>query len=275
MADEPKKVSVAKTEKSKKEERENLTGTWDLVKKSWELFKANWKKYVVYQLIALIGLIVPIIALVVVFFKENLNELSSYVSVSGDIDPEKALEIAKNFFTNPAILLLMVLIFVISSVINLGYSKYIYQKFLGKDEVSIKESLGFAIDNFFPYLFASILVGLSVFGGLLLLVIPGLIFAVWFIFFTVVFIGEDLRGTAALKRSKDLVKGYFWPVAGRIFLFFSSTTIIDNILTKISEKSDALSILIMPVQIVFSFVVSVIGIVFIYQIYSELKQIKK
>lgn len=273
MADETKPVPESK--KDKKDEQVKLSGTWELVKNAWEVFKKDWKTYVLYQLIAFAGLILPMIGLMVVFFKDNLSEIRSYVDAGIDVNPEKVIEMMKNFITNPLTLILMVVIFAISIIINLGYAKYIYQKFVGKNDLTIKESLSYALNNFLPYFGVSLLVGLIVFGGMLLLIIPGLMFAVWYLLYTVVFIAEDLRGTSVLKRSKELVKGYFWPVTGRFLLFFVGASIIDNILTRISEQDGAISFLVMPVQLAFSFIISVVGIVFIYQIYSELKQIKK
>jgi len=78
----------------------------------------------------------------------------------------------------------------------------------------IKESYKTGFGKFFPYLWVIILVGLTVFGGLLLLIIPGIIFAVWFSLAGYVRIIEGIGSTGALKRSKQLVKGNWWYVLG-------------------------------------------------------------
>lgn len=59
-------------------------------------------------------------------------------------------------------------------------------------------------------LVTGLLTGLAIAGGLLLLIIPGIIFSYWFAFTTQVVVIENLSGTAALSRSKQLVKGRFW-----------------------------------------------------------------
>ncbi|MCK5595127.1 DUF4339 domain-containing protein [bacterium] len=82
------------------------------------------------------------------------------------------------------------------------------------NSVDIKESYKTGFKKFFPYLWVSILVGLAVFGGALLLIIPGIIFAVWFSLAGYVRVIEGTGGTAALKRSKQLVKGNWWYVLG-------------------------------------------------------------
>lgn len=59
-------------------------------------------------------------------------------------------------------------------------------------------------------LVTSLLAGLAVAGGFLLLIIPGIIFSYWFAFTSQVVVLENLSGTAALSRSKQLVKSRFW-----------------------------------------------------------------
>lgn len=54
--------------------------------------------------------------------------------------------------------------------------------------------------------------------GFILLVIPGLIFLVWYYFAPIIAVIEDPK-LDALKTSKNLVRGTFWPVTGRIVLF--------------------------------------------------------
>src|SRR3989344_1916391 len=65
---------------------------------------------------------------------------------------------------------------------------------------------------------------LAILGGLILLIIPGLIFSIWFTFTISVVVAENLSGTAALKRSKQLVKGRFWKTVS--YLLFPTAIII-------------------------------------------------
>ena len=82
------------------------------------------------------------------------------------------------------------------------------------NSVDIKESYKTGFKKFFPYLWVMILVGLAVCGGLILLIVPGIIFGVWFSLAYCARIIEGIGGTAALKRSKQLVKGNWWYVLG-------------------------------------------------------------
>lgn len=69
-----------------------------------------------------------------------------------------------------------------------------------------------------PALGVSILTGLAVFGGTLLLVIPGIIFAVWFAFAVYGVAIHHTSPIAAMKDSKALVEGRWWAVCWRLVI---------------------------------------------------------
>lgn len=75
---------------------------------------------------------------------------------------------------------------------------------------SIKELLSQGWKIIGKLLVTGLLSGLAVMGGLILLIIPGIIFAYWFAFTNQIVAVENLSGTAALSRSKQLVIGRFW-----------------------------------------------------------------
>lgn len=65
---------------------------------------------------------------------------------------------------------------------------------------------------FIPFLITSFLVGAIVFSGSLLLLIPGIIFAVWFYFAPYAVVIDNQKPIAALKASHNLVAGRFGQV---------------------------------------------------------------
>ncbi len=83
---------------------------------------------------------------------------------------------------------------------------------------SVKEEFQGGIRLLWPAVVSSILVGLAVFGGILLLIIPALIFAIWFSFVPYIVALEEKRGTKALHASKELVSGRWWAVCIRLVL---------------------------------------------------------
>ena len=68
---------------------------------------------------------------------------------------------------------------------------------------------------FFKYLFASLLYGLIVIGGIILLIIPGIIWGIKFQFFSYFIVDKGLGPIEALKRSSTITKGAKWD----LFLF--------------------------------------------------------
>jgi len=89
-------------------------------------------------------------------------------------------------------------------------------KTLQGKEVKERESLGVGLHKLIPFLWVSILVGVSLSFGLVLLIVPFFIFLVWFRFaqnFTVV---DDVRGGNALRASKRLSAGRWGAVFLRI-----------------------------------------------------------
>jgi hypothetical protein len=65
-----------------------------------------------------------------------------------------------------------------------------------------------------PMLGLIILTGLAVIGGLILVIIPGLIFGTWFSLAPYVMISENLGVIDSMKRSKQLVSGHIFEMWG-------------------------------------------------------------
>ena len=81
-------------------------------------------------------------------------------------------------------------------------------------QVGFKEALGRCWKYAWRVFLVSILTALAVIGGLILFIIPGLIFAAWFSLSIYALIDDDLRPVAAMKRSKQLVKQHVWETWG-------------------------------------------------------------
>ena len=99
--------------------------------------------------------------------------------------------------------------------------EYFREKYFGKDyliqveEMKITEVFKKGVGRYLPFLFSFILLGLSFAGGLVLLIIPGFLFVVWFALAPVLVLNEDIKCIDAMKESKKLVQGnylHFVPV---------------------------------------------------------------
>jgi hypothetical protein len=88
----------------------------------------------------------------------------------------------------------------------------IMEEYIG-NRVTMGQALAYAMTRFLPLIGASLLVGLIVFAGLLLCCIPGIYFAISYIFISQVVVLERLGPGEALQRCWKLIEGH----RGRVF----------------------------------------------------------
>jgi len=252
-----------------------ITGVVELVKKSWEAFRENWKGYLWFQLLAGIVVSLPLAVLSGVFFMRHWEGISSLAKAEVVTSKQRIMEILLQLISDPLVFIIIVVMLTLGTVVTLAFGQYVYQRLMGKDKPSIKESYVYGLKNFFPYLLLSIVVGLFILSGFVLLIIPGFIFAVWMAFYRTVFILEGKRGLDALKRSRELVQGYFWPLVGRLAAYFIPVSIVDQMLTELADNTGTLATIGTPLQIIFSLITSIVGVIYLFYIYQDLVEIKK
>jgi hypothetical protein len=97
------------------------------------------------------------------------------------------------------------------------------------DPVDVEASYQYGFRRFGSVFWISLLVGLIVAVGFLLLIIPGVIFLTMLAVAIPALIVENQRGTEALGRSWRLVKGHFWHVLGTIVVAAIITGVISAI----------------------------------------------
>ncbi len=129
-----------------------------------------------------------------------------------------------------------------------------------------------------PYITLTLLTGILLLLWTLLLIIPGIIFSVFYSFAVYVFFFEGKTGMSAIKRSKELVKGYWLVVAGRfgflalvVWLF---SVIISVPMLVVPEHSLFWEIWNALVQVI-SMLIGPITLKFSYQNNQHLVKIKK
>jgi hypothetical protein len=86
----------------------------------------------------------------------------------------------------------------------------------GKKPLSAKAESLKALSLLLPFLWVAILSGLVIFGGFVLLIVPGIYFSIALYFGQIIFIDKNIRGTQALAASRALIKGRWWPTLWRI-----------------------------------------------------------
>jgi hypothetical protein len=91
--------------------------------------------------------------------------------------------------------------------------KSVSEFYLGND-ISVRQVYHAILPKFVKLIGAGLLIALVVYAGFILLVVPGVIFGLWFSLTIPVIIAENLPVTAAMSRSKELVKGNLGKVFG-------------------------------------------------------------
>lgn len=82
--------------------------------------------------------------------------------------------------------------------------------------LEVGETIKVAWKSLGRYFLTSLLMGIIVAIGFVLLIIPGIVFWVWYSFALYFVVTQGLGPRDALKASKKLVRGHFWAVLGRL-----------------------------------------------------------
>ncbi len=172
-------------------------------------------------------------------------------------------------------ILLAILFFIIISVIQAwGQIALLYAIKDSSEKIGIIESYRRGWHKILSYFWVYLLVSLVIFGGFLLLIVPGIIFAVWFSFAIFILIAENLKGTKALSKSKEYVKGHWWGVFWRFFFIEALISIIYLIFIPI------FSLLKIPLASMIGEFIAILfltpfGMTYLFMIYNNLKALKR
>jgi len=217
-------------------EPQKLISIGDLFKKSFDFYKG--KLYLIMTLA-----LIPFVNFVVISL---LNELMGVLS-------------DKVFIAGVGVFTFLFILFAL--IINLWVQITFFYLIKERNSVTdAKNLLKFSWPKIVPYAWVLFLMGIITIAGFILLIIPGIILSIWFSFALYLFVFEDVRGMEALKKSKELVKGYWWPVFGRLFLF----GFLGALISSVPVIGDLVNIfLMMP-----------LGVIYAYFIYENLKTVK-
>lgn len=109
-------------------------------------------------------------------------------------------------------LLFNIIQWIAQTIISIGLIK-IALKFLAEEKPEFVELFRFQ-GNFWRFVGGSILYGLIVFGGFLLLIIPGIYWAIKFQFFGYCIVDQKLGPVEALKKSAKITNTVKWKLLG-------------------------------------------------------------
>lgn len=136
--------------------------------------------------------------------------------------------------------------------------------------IGLKEAYTLSLGKLLSYWWVAFLVGIICVGGTILLIVPGIIFAIWYCFSTWVLVEEDLRGMNALAKSKQYVKGRWGMVFAKL-AFIGVVVFIASVLINVIFKIINLDGLNIVGQAVTSFVLTPVALIYFYLLFKELK----
>ncbi len=238
-----------------------LPGIGNLLKRSWQIYKSRFWIFLGIMFIPLLtSLVIRIFAAVfaisIAGLLLNFRNLNLWI-------------IIPSFFA--AILVILFLSFILTIWPQASLLYTIKER---EQKIGIKESFAKGWHKIISYWWIYALSSFIVMGGSVLLIIPGIIFAIWFSLALYVLVAEDLKGMNALFRSKQLVADKWWSVLWRILIItlivmafsigIQSLGDIFNYKNIGSIISSIVVVLFTPLFIAYSFL-----------IYEDLKEIKK
>lgn len=140
--------------------------------------------------------------------------------------------------------------------------------------ITVKEAYRMAMPYFWRYILLSILTALAIIGGFILLIVPGIIFMVWFTFSYYVLVDENIGTIDSMKRSKALVAGKWFVVFGRLVVLMIAGLVIGMVFGALGGMfggtAGAVTIAAV-VNLGVNAVLTPISVAYLYLMYRDLK----
>ena len=181
-----------------------MTDIGELFRQSWELYQKRFVTLILLYLLTMLAVIIPTaLAVGLAFFMTLIaGGIAFFVTVS-----------------------LGILVGVVCSL-------WCYSGFLCAvvdDTLRLEDALTRGKKLLLPLAWIFLLTGFIITGGYFLLIIPGVIFTVWFFFAQFIVPGENVRGMEALLKSREYVRGHWLDVALRLFLIWVVSCVVSFI----------------------------------------------
>jgi len=232
-----------------------IPGTIELIRSAWEMLT---KRPGLFIGLALLPLLAVVVGLGILFVGMG-SGFFSWIS-GGAGAPLADL----GTVSNVPMITLGVVLFIISMVVLSVYSTA--ASYASAQDESIRD-FGLALStggrHFGAVLWTTILTGVVIFVGFLLLIIPGIIFSIWYLFAVMISVVEGKSGGDALRRSKELVRGRGWTVFMRIVVAYLFVLLISLALGMFGSVGQI-------IQFVFNLILGPMAILFTFQLYRAL-----
>lgn len=235
-----------------------LQSVTELLKGTFEQYKQHFNVLVPIMLIAGVGLYLQTIAM---FMGTGVVTSNPYGAA-----PQVAFNAGGGI-----LMLIATVIYAIGMI--WGFSAVVNRVIKLDQPMGVKDAFMNAKPYIWPIFLTGLIGGILTLIGFILVIIPGIIVAVWFSFAIYIVVAENKRGMEALKASKAYVEGYWWSVFGRAIVVGILVAIVAGVIGSISNAILGYKIG-MLVQNVISLGLAPFAVLYSVNIYKNLKSIK-
>ena len=209
-------------------------GVGDLLSVAFEVYKANAAKLITIVAVVVVPLSFVSHFLTGVVLKPHVT--TSTITIAGQTVVTSTVS-TRSFGTFVlAGLVAAAIAVIISATLQAALTRGAALATIG-DPIDVEASYRYGFSRFGSVFWISLLVGLVVAIGFLLFIIPGVIFLTMLAVAIPALIVENRRGTDAMSRSWNLVKGHFWHVLGTIVVAFLITAIVGAIIGLLGDSN--------------------------------------
>lgn len=149
-------------------------------------------------------------------------------------------------FNNTPMLVGFTVLTLSSMIIGFWVKTTTYLAVLNKPTNNVNNVFKKGLISIWKFFLISFVIGIIVFLGAVLLIIPAIIFGVWFSFSIFLILDKNLKIKDSLLKSKALVKGKFFKILGRFLVFIFVILIIETILSLIPYMGSMLISFLAP-----------------------------
>ena len=204
-------------------------GIGDILSEAFELYRANY--VVLWQIVAVV--VVPLTILQYYLTDSALALRKTTVKTGfGEITVPTT---SPSFGRTVLLLFIGGLIAALATQVLTGAIARAAAGSLVGETLTVISAFEYGLARLWSILLVGLLVALAVVVGLILLVIPGIIAAVMFSVSLPALVVEGKRGTEAMRRSWDLVSGYFWHVLGAYIVAFLIAGVVNAMLAALFQ----------------------------------------
>ena len=184
-------MKAPKTETKK--EKPALKGALVILSESWWIYKERFNDLLGYSA----WMLLPYLGIAAMYFLLSVDQLLSWTYL-------------------PIYIILIIIQIAVALWATNALILFINELLNGNKEPESDKITEKAWQLIMPLVIVGLLQTIVILGGFLLLIIPGIIFSVWYVFAQISVVLDNKRGMASLSFSKSLVNGRFWQILHRI-----------------------------------------------------------